>query len=124
MKGYIQTLEAFIAAVIILSAMIYIFSSMSSPPQISLYSTAHDCLKYLDENGKLRYYAYNNQEDSLKNDLRSCLPGLADFEVKICKTADCGYQAPENKTVALASYLISGDVEFQSTLINLWVWSK
>lgn len=124
MKGYIQTLEAVIAAIIILSALVYIFSLRATIPENSLYPNAYSCLKSLDDNGKLRYYAYNSLEDSLRNELRNCLPPLAEFNVRICKTNDCSYEVPQNKTVALTSYLISGDVEFQPNLINLWVWSK
>ena len=78
MKGYIKTLEAGIAIVLILVSMIFLFSERTKQePQIS--DTGYNCLKYLDYKGILRYYAVNNLESNLISDLRGCIPLILDY---------------------------------------------
>jgi len=123
MKGFVKTLESALAIVLVLIAVIFIFSPQPKPePQIS--NIGYNCLKYLDDKGVLRYYAVNNLESNLKNDLKNCLFPMFNYIAKICKTASCSIQTPQNKTVFLSSYLIAGDETISPTLINLWIWSS
>ena len=122
-KGFIKTLEAGIAIVLILVSMVFIFPEKPTiEPQIS--DTGYGCLKYLDERGVLRYYAVNNLETSLISDLKGCIPTLLNYTARICITSTCNTLLPTNKTVSLSSYLIAGEGSISPTLINLWVWLK
>ena len=122
MKGYVKTLEAGIAIVLILVSMVFLFPEKTrTEPQIS--DTGYSCLKYLDYEGVLRYYAVNNLESNLISDLRDCLPPILNYTAKICPTIICNAILPEDKTVFLSSYLIAGEKSINPVLINLWVWS-
>ncbi len=123
MKGYIKTLEAGIAIVLILVSIIFLFPERTKKdPQIS--DTGYNCLKYLEQTGALRYYAVNNLESNLNSYLRACLPPILNYTTKICSAMPCNIQVPENRTIFLSSYMIAGnDTFFNPILINLWFWS-
>ncbi|NIM47258.1 MAG: hypothetical protein GTN40_03825 [Candidatus Aenigmarchaeota archaeon] len=122
MKGYVKTLEAGIAIILILISMVFLFPEKTkTEPQIS--DVGYNCLKYLDYGKSLRYYAVNDFESDLINDLRSCLPPILNYTAKICTTTLCNTELPSDKTVFLSSYLISGEDSINPVLINLWVWS-
>jgi len=122
-KGFVKTLEAGIAIGLILVSMVFLFPQKTKiEPQLS--DTAYECLRYLDNRGVLEYYTVNGKQENLISDIRTCLPPLSDFTVKICKTSSCGTTLPYNKTIFLSGYLIAGDNSVNPTLINLWVWSK
>lgn len=122
MKGYIKTLEAGIAIVLILVSMIFLFSDRArKEPQLS--DIGYNCLKYLDYKGVLRYYAVNNLESSLISNLRGCIPPILNYKARICTTTSCNTQLPTDRTVFLSSYLIAGENTINNVLINVWVWS-
>lgn len=121
-KGFIKTMEAGIAIVLILASVVFLFTQKEEyEPQLS--SVGYNCLKNLDNSGILRYYAENKMESSLISDLRDCIPPLFNYNVKICITSSCISQLPSDKDIFLSSYLIAGDDSIEPTLINLWVWS-
>ena len=123
MKGFVKTLEAGIAIVLILVSMVFLFPEKTrTEPQIS--DTGYSCLKYLDYEGVLRYYAVNNLEPDLISDLGDCLPPILNYTAKICTTSTCITELPENEAISSSSYLIAGEDFVEPTLINLWFWSK
>ena len=123
MKGFIKTLEAGIAIVLMLVSIAFLFTQREThKTQIS--DVGYNCLKNLDNNGTLRYYSENNLEADLISDLRSCIPPLFNYSVKICTSSNCILQLPSSKEIFLSSYLIAGESSFEPTLINLWVWSE
>ncbi len=121
-KGLTYTLEAIIGSVIILLAL----STYFTFTPISKISTSigYDCLREADNKNVLRYYAANNFIEDLNSFLRNCLPTTYDFKVKICNKLPCNETLPENKSITISSYLISGYTNFQPLLINLWVWPR
>jgi hypothetical protein len=122
MKGYVKTLEAGIAIVLILASIIFLFPEQTKKePQIP--DTGYDCLRYLDQKGLLSYYAENNLELELNSELRECIPPILEYKAKICTITDCDAILPTYKTIFLSSYLIAGESSFNPTLINLWIWS-
>ncbi len=122
-KGFVQTLESSIGAVLILSMVILLYSYQPAVPEMQLLQKGYDCLENLDNTGYLRYYAFNNLTE-LENNIDNCLPATTEFKIRICDTEDCSTNLPDNKTIILASYLISGYESPQPSLINLWVWSE
>jgi len=121
MKGFILTLEAGIAAVIMFSFLFVVIQLQAGEPELSRIS--YSCLKDLDNKGYLRFYALND-ENSLNQYLEDCLPTLSDFQIKVCNTSICPADNLPSKDIFLTGYIIAGDTEFNQTLINLWVWSK
>lgn len=121
MKGFINTLEAGIAIVLILVSVVFLFVQ-NKPQESQISDIGYNCLKQMDNEGTLRYYAENNLEDNIVSDLRSCIPPLFNYTVKICTSSKCITQLPYDKSTFLSSYLIAGDNSFQPTLVNLWTW--
>lgn len=128
-KGYLYTLEAMIAALIIMSTVVVLYINPQGKPQFeasTLKDRGYACLKYLDNKGLLRYYAIQNNSQSLQAELQSCLPNLANFTTSFCTTSvNCtATELPGNKTIVLADYIVAGQADFQPTLINLYLWSR
>jgi hypothetical protein len=122
-KGFVKTLEASIAIVLILISIVFLFPERTkNKTQIS--HAAYDCLKYIDNKGLLRNYAVNGFESNLVSDLRACISPLYDYTVKMCTSTACNSQLPSNKEVFLSSYIIAGEDTFRPTLINLWIWLR
>jgi len=122
-KGFEKTLEAAIAIVLILVSIVFLFTGKEiTEPQMS--ATGYECLKNLDNQGMLRYYAANGLVDRLNADLKTCIPPLLNYTTKICATSTCNTVLPLNKTVFLSTYLIAGDNSFNPRLVGLWVWLK
>ena len=123
MKGIFKTLEAVLGVILILLVITTIYP-IQPRIEVQLSDVGYNCLKYLDDKSVLRYYALNNLESDLNNDLKNCLPPTMNFTVKICSTTICTSNIPEDLPVFLSSYLIAGDGYVDPTLVNLWVWSK
>lgn len=123
MKGFIQTLEASIGAILILMIVVLLYSYQPTVPETQLLQVGYNCLDNLDNVGYLSYYALYDVTE-LENKIEECLPPITDFKIKVCDTEECNTTTPANKTVVLASYLISGYNATQPSLINLWVWSE
>ena len=120
-KGFIKTMEASIAIVLILVSIVFLFTQVKAyEPQVS--DAGYNCLKNLDDRGKLSYYAENGLEANLNSDLRGCVPPLFNYAVEICTTPRCITTLPSDRAVSLSSYLIAGDNSFNPTLVNLWIW--
>jgi len=122
MKGFIKTLEAVLGVILIIIPLFTLYTPQRIEEQFS--DIGYNCLKDLDNRNLLRYYAVNNMNTELNNNLRDCLPYLIEFNFKICTTSVCSVNVPENKTVFLSSYVIAGHESIEPTLINLWLWSK
>lgn len=128
MKGYIQTLEAVVGALLIMVAIIYFYTPSTKIPESELSKIAYNCLKNLDDKGLLRHYMASEYRQELKNALKDCMPESTDFYVCTTVEANCyniiPEQAPKNKTVILADYLVYGEhVAISTEIIKLWVWS-
>jgi hypothetical protein len=117
----VKTLEAALAIVIILSSVVFLFPGSSS--QQATYS-AYNCLRQMDQDGSLRYYASEMLTSGIESSLRGCIPVSFDYSVKLCQSSDCSTATPPGKSVFLTSYMISGADQFGPALVNVWVWSK
>jgi len=105
MKGFVNALESVIGAVIILSALMFLFQPAPSQ-EGGMYQTTYECLKYAKD--------YSNFETTF----RSCLPSTYEFEYSMCDMPIClANNLPENITVTSAEYIISGP-----KLIKVWVY--
>jgi hypothetical protein len=122
-KGFVKTLEASIAIVLILASITFIAPERYLHDD-KISEKAYWCLTNLDESGKLRYYSDNSLESEMNSDIRSCIPSAYNYSLRICYTASCIGYIPENKPVYTANYLISGGDVFRPSLTKIWLWSK
>ena len=126
-KGFLYILEAMIAALIILSTMVFLFHQSREAPEFyisTLKNTGYDCLKGLDDQNILRDYAINNQTNKIKSELQSCLPTASNYTVTICRQTCTPYSLPQRKNIVKVSYYISGEGRNPDPIqINLYMWS-
>ncbi len=125
MKGLAYTLEAMIAALLILSALVTVYA-YSSPKENFDAATIRDkgyfCIKYLDSGGLLRNYALQNDTAGIRSYMRDCLPRSLNFSVSFCPA--CAPDVPGNRTIVSVNYIVAGeDSRFQPTNANLLLWS-
>jgi hypothetical protein len=127
MKATVHTIEAIIGTLILLVGVMSIYP-VEDRQEFYFSDEGYDCLRYLDQEGMLRYYVYNSMVDELNNTLRSCLPGISDYTFEICSSLSCTATLPADKSTFLSSYLIAGEnkdtTNYDPRIINLWMWLK
>ena len=119
----IKTLEALVSSIILLATVVILFSPLLFS-QNQIPSISYSCLKHLDNQGLLRYYAENNMLNDLNNELKNCMPSNLDYSSKICNTPTCDPGTLPDKEVYATSYIIAGDQNSENRLVSLWVWYK
>jgi len=122
-KGMLQTLEASLGAVALLSVLLLI-NQPQETESISLSRITYECLQDLVQDGNLFYYSENLLEANLKTSLQTCIPATADIAVRICMTAVCTTTVPGDRDVFSVSYLVAGSTNYNPSIVNVWVWLK
>lgn len=124
-KGMMYSLEAMIAAVLILAALIAVYSFSKQQEGFdatTIKENGYFCIKDLDSRGLLRYYALSNDTVNIRSYLQACLPRSLNFSISFC--ASCAPDVPGNKTIVSINYLIAGEAAlFQPANSNLFLWS-
>ena len=127
MKATIHTIEAIIGTLILLVGVINLYP-IEEMEDFYFSDEGYNCLEYMDKEGMLRYYVYNNMVDELNNSLRACLPGIAEYTFQICSSLPCTTTLPPDKSTFLSSYLLAGEnrgaANYDPRTINLWMWSR
>lgn len=104
MKAMTNIIEAIIGAMIILGAMMFLFSSQPIQEQ-DMYNTVYSCLIHAKD--------YSNMETVFGQ----CIPSTYEFQIKTCSVSNCITSLPVNKTIISAEYIDSGP-----QLIKAWVY--
>lgn len=124
MKGMMYTLEAVIAAVLILATLITVYSFPKQEAGFdaaTIKESGYSCIKNLDGRGVLRYYALSNDSVGIRSYFQGCLPRSLNFSMQFC--AACALDVPGNKTIVSVNYVIAGEAAlFQPTNANLFLW--
>jgi len=123
MKATIHTIEAVIGTLILLVGVMSIYP-VEERTSFYFSDDGYSCLRYLDDSGLLRNYVYNDMIVELNNSLRNCLPQIASYTFKICRTTSCITTLPSDRSIFLSSYLLSGDNAYDKRIINVWLWLK
>jgi len=91
-KGILQSLEAVIAILMVLTFFVILFITKGPLPEFETVSwklKGFNSLKVLDDNNKLRRYALTNNTLRIKEELQSFLLPL-NYEITICSDT-CTY---------------------------------
>src|SRR3989338_7924675 len=102
MKGYMYTLEVFIAVSIIFLTIVFAFRNPPSSPELELSlmkKQGFEALQYLYDAGELEALADSGSEATIESRLSALLPANTLFEAEICGTACSRGNVPENQTV-------------------------
>lgn len=123
MKGFIKTLEATIAVLLIISTVSMLHDVSIAYPEKNFMEVGDYCLDKVYDEGNLRYYAVNDLENELEDNLDDCLAAI-NYKLEICSSMECSITGLPNSTVVLVSRLISGDqYEINPRIINVWMWA-
>ena len=126
MKGISFTLEAVIASILLMLALVFFFRPMSLPDssEYSYKKLTYDSLKALNDGGKLRQYVLDNDATSISTELSSYISFL-DHDVTI-------YNRTMNLTaiptiagddVIVVSYFLAGDAgNYTAKEVRVFVW--
>ena len=127
MKGFIKTLEAIIASLIILASLTYFFST---PNRVSGWSNAllqtevEDSLATLYKSGVLETLVKDNNTIELNSRLKQMVPDIVDFSIEIR-----GIPNPEIRIAVLGDSsdatnlksILSESVMYKYRMINFYV---
>ena len=124
MKGVISIIEGVMAVMIIMVGISMIYP-IRARGEFDFTYASYNCLKLMDQEGYLRYYVENDITDDLNTSLKSCLPGIVEYTFNYCDSVNCNPDnVPGDRDVFVSSYFLSGHENYDSKLINLWVWLK
>lgn len=125
MKGLSYTLEAMIAALLVLSTLVSVYSFSRQEEGFdaaAIRDSGYSCIKYADSRGLLRHYALLNDSAGIRNHFQACLPSSLNFSISFC--AACAPDVPGNRTIVSLNYIVAGEgATFQPTNANLFLWS-
>lgn len=126
MKGISYTLEAFIAVSFLLLSLVFFFRPFAIPDSsaFNYKKITYDSLKALDEGGKLRQYALDNDATSIKNDLSAYISHL-DYDVVIYNKTSSLTEIPTitDDDVISVSYFLAGEAgNYSAKEVRVFVW--
>ncbi len=124
-KGMIYTLEAMIAALLIMGMLVSVYSYSKQQEGFeaaTIKEKGYSCIKDLDSRGLMRHYALSNDTAGIRAYIQNCLPKSLNFSINFCSA--CAPDVPGNKTIVSINYLIAGEAAlFQPSNANLFLWS-
>lgn len=125
MKGLSYTLEAMIAALLVLSTLVSVYSFSKQEEgfdAVTIRDGGYSCIRDADSRGLLRHYALLNDSAGARIFFQSCLPRSLNFSINFC--ASCAPDIPANRTIVSVNYIVAGEgVTFQPANTNLFLWS-
>ena len=118
-KGFIYTLEAVIAGIIVIS-LLAVFSYEPRIQDEGLYLKAYELLEGLDNQGLLRNYTVNEDYTGLDSEVRFF---SANHSVQICdRSGSCVGSVPAGINVFSGTYIIAGDDSYDPQYVKLYLW--
>lgn len=124
-KGILQSLEAVIAVLMILTTFVVLFAPREGLPEFETVSwklRGFNSLKALDDNNELRMYALTNNTQTINEKLQSLLLSNMNFDVRICNQTCVNPNITAERIVSV-SYLIAGNTSnFGPREIVLYMW--
>ncbi len=125
MKGILQSLEAVIAILAVLTVFITFYSGKDVIPEfdtVNWKARGLDALKALDDSNRLRDVIVTNDTSALKDRLSSLLPSQLNYDVVICER-NCGKPDVQSDKLTSVVYLVSGDLNnYLPRQIILYLW--
>lgn len=125
-QGFLYSLEALIAALLIFLTLLFAFRTPISFPQYhlsTLEERGYTCLRSLEKERVLRTLAIQNETGEIESKLESCMPPVTNFRIQICRSKCTSVTLPENVTRISVDYFLSGKLgKFDPLQIILIIW--
>ncbi len=127
-KGYVYTLEVFLAVSLVLVTLVFLYRTPPEKPQLEISIMklqGMHALEYLDKKDDLREFIGTANESDIERRLNDTIVRRIDFEIDICTITCNETGVPRNKSVISVDYYIAGYREtINITKIKLWMWRK
>src|SRR3989338_2505354 len=110
MRGYIYTLEVFIAVSIMIITLTFLYRTPPQKPQFEISEIkmqGMQALEYLDKKGDLRDQAIISNKTILESRINNTLITSLGFETDTCKFTCDMTDVPANKTIVSIDYYIA-----------------
>lgn len=126
MKGILQSLEAMIGILTILTVFIVVFAPQAQLPEFDTINwklRGFSALKTLDDANELRSGVLANDTTAINNKLLSLLPVYLNYNVTICELNCTKPSSIDSEKLVSINYLIAGDVgnvTFRQIVLYLW----
>ncbi|MFH1445290.1 MAG: hypothetical protein ABIF08_02300 [Nanoarchaeota archaeon] len=122
MRGYLYTLEVFIAAITIITFLLVISfqqQDLSTAPE-DLDETAYNLLRSLDNRELLRENAVNSNYNAINNNV---ILYRYNHSIQICDYENtCVGSTPNASNVWVGTYVISGYKAYSPHTVRLFIW--
>lgn len=128
-KGILFTLETFIAALIVLTTLMILYSEPVDIPgfrEDMIRKNTYECIRNLDLSGELRAPVKNHDRQKVFSRMESCVSPQIGYNLAFCDRGGCeDVSLPGNRTVVSSSYYVSGQGDgFFPTEIKVYGWAK
>ncbi len=124
----LKTIEAFIAAVLVITAIAFptqVLRESKALGELNVKKSVFNALEILDNTGKLRDYALNNETQEIEEWIKKNANPFYNYRVVIYdySTNLTNVNLPERKNVLSVSYFLAGDYEnFAIREVRVYLW--
>jgi len=127
-KAWIRIVEAFIAILLVMGAILFIFVGQDQIPDISedVHERQSQILDVIVKNETLRNDIIHEYKGRVDGILENMIPASWDFETKICDVDDlCNLDiTPNDRDVYVAERLVTSSLtEYSPKKIRFFVWA-
>lgn len=120
MKGFWRTVESAIAVIIMLTFLLTVGGVYIVSDDTDISPIGYEKLRDLDGMGELRPYAVSWDYESINS--RISIPGH-NHSISICDQGGvCNGTYPDSGSVAVSTYIISGDYSYEPRELRLYIW--
>ncbi len=120
MKGFWRTVESVFAAIILVSFLLIVGNVYLITGETDPSSIGYEILKELDNRDELRSYVVSGDYETLNSKIE--IPGHS-HSIKICDYGgNCVGEYPDSNNIAVSTYVISGDDEYEPFEVRLYIY--
>ncbi len=127
-KAWFRVVEAFIAIVIVLSAVLIIMSKEKPTESRTdvVYGKQQKILEMISKNESLRESVIKNQSESINSFIFQLIPASWNFTTNICAIDDiCNTDTPNDRDVYASEILITSTLnEYNPKKLRFFVWMR
>jgi hypothetical protein len=128
-KGYIQTLEAIVAILIIYITVLSLMSQYRPKTQASvpldIKLTQDALLKEIESSNIYRNCALNNDELCINDMINKTIGSKYMYKLALCTVSSCSVPNTPNREVYVRSIIVSSNItNYTTTSVNIYLWKK
>lgn len=127
-KGWLRIVEAFLAILIVVSAVLIVMTKTQSRVDLSgdVNYKQRQVLDIIAKDDVLREKVIQNDSLALNNQISSMIPKNWNFTTKICSIEDiCNTDVPLDREVYVSQIIITSSVDqYNPKKVKFFVWGK